>query len=470
MADMPQWLSRRSFWAWVITACLALIAAVPWTVTRAIHLLNGPSVIVPGAGYSAVAVTPDGRTLYAANWGPDSDGSGHTVTPVDIATGKAGKPIAVGDGPQELAVAPDGRMLYALVSGGITPVNLATGRAMTPIQVTSGAATMAVSPDSRTLFIGTDNNEVVAVDIATDRRERLIALPTPDSDVVGPTALTVTPDGKTLYVAQSDDAVRPVNLATGSPGTPLIVGNPDLTFTSALAITPDGKTLYAAVNGDYGDGSGPNSLVAISTATGTVEKTIQYGTAGPIALAVTPDGRTLYALNGNYDNLVPDGSTVTPVSTADGRPRAAIRTGGFFSHAGADGFAVAPDGRTVYVAQGDVVDIALPRLSARFGLTQAMAGSTPSPTAGWAQRSLLSSHLFTATGVQAASRSSSRPGSSSTRTMSRCAGCTNPAVTASSINASSGLKYSPASRIPHGLAWMPSCAQVSASKNSSRVP
>jgi hyaluronoglucosaminidase len=222
---------------------------------------------------------------------------------------------------------------------------------------------MAVSPDSRTLFIGTGNNEVVAVDIATGRRESLIPLPTPGSGVVSPAALAVTPDGRTLYVAEyDDDTVIPVNLATGRPGAPIIIEAAVLGLESALAITPDGRTLYAAVNGDYGGGSGPNSLVAISTATGTVEQTVNFGTAGPIALAVTPDGRTLYALNGNYsDGIVPGTSTITPVSTADDRLGGAVRTGGLFSHASAFGFAVAPDGRTVYVAQGDVVAVALPR-------------------------------------------------------------------------------------------------------------
>src|SRR5690349_6517923 len=174
---------RRASWVLAVY-CLALVAAVAWSVTHAVHLLNGPSVILPGDGYAAVAVTPDGRTLYAANPGPDSNDSGHTVTPVDIATGKAGKPITVGTGPQELAV---------------------------------------------------------------------------------------TPDGKTLYVAEYDDTVIPVNLATGRPGTPIIIESADLALESAFAITPDGKTLYAALNGDYGGGSGPNSMVAIRTASGTVQ-------------------------------------------------------------------------------------------------------------------------------------------------------------------------------------------------------
>jgi DNA-binding beta-propeller fold protein YncE len=141
----------------------------------------------------------------------------------------------------------------------------------------------------------------------------------------------VTPDGKTLYVAEySDDTVIPVNLATGRPGTPIIIENHVLALESALAITPD--------------------------------------------------GRTLYALNGNYgESIVPDTSTVTPVSTADGRLGGAIRTGGLFGHASAFGFAVAPDGRTAYVAQSDVVAIALPRLPALAVLRPGNTPPTPAP-------------------------------------------------------------------------------------------
>ena len=50
---------RRAFWV-LLAACLALSAVVPWSTARAVRLLHGPSVLVPGDGFSAVAVTPDG--------------------------------------------------------------------------------------------------------------------------------------------------------------------------------------------------------------------------------------------------------------------------------------------------------------------------------------------------------------------------------------------------------------------------
>ena len=66
----------------LIIYCLALIAGVTWPVARAVRLLNGSAVALPGDGSGVVAITPDGRTLYVADRGPVSDESGHTVTPV----------------------------------------------------------------------------------------------------------------------------------------------------------------------------------------------------------------------------------------------------------------------------------------------------------------------------------------------------------------------------------------------------
>jgi YVTN family beta-propeller protein len=48
----------------------------------------------------AIAITPDGKTVYVVN--RDND----TVTPVDVATNTAGAPISVGDRPIGIAITP----------------------------------------------------------------------------------------------------------------------------------------------------------------------------------------------------------------------------------------------------------------------------------------------------------------------------------------------------------------------------
>ncbi len=81
-----------------------------------------------GSGPWGIAITPDGKTAYVANYG--ANGGGNTVTPIDVATGRAGTPIRVGDGPVAIAITPDGTTAYVTNYGGgtVTPIDVATGR------------------------------------------------------------------------------------------------------------------------------------------------------------------------------------------------------------------------------------------------------------------------------------------------------------------------------------------------------
>jgi len=352
MAVAVRMLSYRRRYLWFVAAACLLLLVVPWEAAGAIRIVRGPSVVLPDNSFWLLAMSPAGRTLYAEAYG--SDGTGELVQ-VDLASGKAGRPIAIGAVPQGLLITPDGRMLYAIMDSGlINPVDLAVDRVMRPIHVKSGAQSMGVSPDGRTLYVVTTDESLVAIDIATGNQGAPIPLPRPaNSAALGasPLGIVVTPDGRRLYVDSGDDTVIPVDLTTGKPGIPInIAGDAPLAF----AMTPDGRTLYVAVDGDYDAGDGPNSLVKINTATNAAGKPIALG-PGPMSLTVAPDGRTLYILN--------DNRTITPINTANGRMGAEIRTAGFFSRATSFDLAITPDGGTLYVAEGTVTDIRLNRLS-----------------------------------------------------------------------------------------------------------
>jgi YVTN family beta-propeller protein len=90
----------------------------------------------------------------------------------------------------------------------------------------------------------------------------------------------------------------------------------------------------------------------IDTATNTVVATIplpagaQSQVGAPVYLAVTPDGKTAYEMNGNFGPVgVIDTATNTVVATIPVPP-------------GGGGLAVAPDGKHLYVGQGNVIDTA----------------------------------------------------------------------------------------------------------------
>ena len=74
----------------------------------------GPRSIGVGTeGADALAVSPDGKILYAANWDEDGDSGG--ITLVNLATGRSGKRIGTGAPAVKLALMPGGQTLYALV-------------------------------------------------------------------------------------------------------------------------------------------------------------------------------------------------------------------------------------------------------------------------------------------------------------------------------------------------------------------
>lgn len=84
----------------------------------------------------AIAITPDGRTVYAANT-YDASTSPCTVTPIATATNTPGLPIQVGSGPWAFAITPDSKTAYVINLHGdtVTPIATATNTPGPPIPV-----------------------------------------------------------------------------------------------------------------------------------------------------------------------------------------------------------------------------------------------------------------------------------------------------------------------------------------------
>jgi DNA-binding beta-propeller fold protein YncE len=164
-AARPGFRRRRRI-VWISAAALAVTVIVIAAVA-AVNRFLGPPVIRVGQMPQALAVTPDGRTLYVAGPGGfrgDLFVHGHTVTPVSIATGVPGTPVRAGDQPQALAMTPDGRTLYVADSGGtVTPVTVATGRPGGAIRAGHGPQALAVTPDGRALYVADILGGTVAV-------------------------------------------------------------------------------------------------------------------------------------------------------------------------------------------------------------------------------------------------------------------------------------------------------------------
>ena len=259
--EMPQarsgWPLRRVVLAAVSLAVAGGLAAAVLALagprSRPVHYKMAARFAYPGFQVGAMAITPDGKTLYVIGTDSAADNSAAyqvfpppVVVPISLVTGVAGKPIPVGRQPAALAVTPNGKTLYvaSYTSSTVTPVDTATGVPGKPITAGDGPDALAVTPDSKILYVASTGSDlsgmVTPVSAATGRPGKPITIGG------GVTALAVAPDGTTLYAASiasdSSGTVTPVSTATGTPGTPVSVGMEPL----ALAITPDGASLFAA--------------------------------------------------------------------------------------------------------------------------------------------------------------------------------------------------------------------------------
>ena len=85
-------------------------------------------------------VTPDGKTAYAVN--RDSD----TVTPIEVATGRARPAITVGNHPGAIATTPGGRAAYvSSASGVVTPIDTRTQTARAAIKIAGEPVAIAIA-------------------------------------------------------------------------------------------------------------------------------------------------------------------------------------------------------------------------------------------------------------------------------------------------------------------------------------
>jgi YVTN family beta-propeller protein len=98
-----------------------------------------------GQGTGGMAITPNGKTIYVADYGG-------MVTPITTATNTPGTPIEVGKVPYGIAVTPDGKAAYVanVFSGTVTPIRTATNTPGTPIKVGRDRLRIAITPDGKT--------------------------------------------------------------------------------------------------------------------------------------------------------------------------------------------------------------------------------------------------------------------------------------------------------------------------------
>jgi DNA-binding beta-propeller fold protein YncE len=295
-----------------------------------------------------VATSVNGRRAYVANWGNG------TVSMINTEMGREWTSTVVFPGPSPairvhaIAVDPDGRSIYIAGHNMVGIVHAHTLEVKRTIPVPASGTTnmnvkgIAISPDGRWLLISeaVPGGRVTILDLDNNFS---VANTLQMAGGNTPKGIAVNPNNTHAYIAVSGDSneIQVYNLSTQSLEPPIVIG----AGPSAVAVTSDGRRIYAI---SYADAS-ISSYDLISGATDESK----WGSGELFRdVAITPDGRFIYVTT-NLRLLVFD--------TSFGINSAAIHE--FTSQGASDapyGVAFTPNGKRAYItlqSSDEVVEI-----------------------------------------------------------------------------------------------------------------
>jgi outer membrane protein assembly factor BamB len=357
----------------------AATGAARWTVT------------FYGRGYSqpsAMAVSPDGSKLFVTGFTtpPGACCADQFVTVAyDAATGtrlwvaRTFSIANVGSLATAVAISPDGSTVFAAGSAGENPVlvayNATTGaqewvsRYRVPLGAPGTEEGVAVSPDGSVAFLTGSFREppagpkfaTVAYNAATGAQ--LWAQTAKGS--TGSRDVAVSPDGSAVFVSGTVPKVSGGSAVTTTAyaiatGTPLWTRRyhgpgPD-SAPNAVAISPDGSRLFVA--GQSSGPAGPDfATVAYATAGGATlwsrsrpTGQVQFSPIGAVDIGTSPDGTRVFVTGGTQgSSRISENFTTIAYRTDTGQTAWLARYKGPQDFAAPIALAVGPTGQGVFV-------------------------------------------------------------------------------------------------------------------------
>ncbi len=372
-------------WSCVATGALAFVEAE----------VNGQAGVVNLDAPYGVAISPDPDGAFGPLAGGDylyvASRSGNSIDQFarDPLTGELAFVTSFVDGvddldgfggPGGLAISPDGKHLYATgaVDDAIAVLGLEAGSgALSLIQVTresdpeidglDGAATVAVSGDGANVYVGSEDDDAIAVFGRDPATGELLLLQRLKEGFGGmelgvldrPAAIAVAPDGRQVLVASAEsDSLAVFDRAPGTGTLALAqvlhdgeAGVDGLDFPQALVVSPGGQFVYLAGLADDAIAIFARDLeLGELSYLGAVRQGVAgvTGLDGVRGLTLSPDGLFLFAAGFNDDAMA--------IFRRDGLTGALIQlqverqgVGGVTGLDGARAVTASPDGLHLYV-------------------------------------------------------------------------------------------------------------------------
>lgn len=258
------------------------------------------------AGTYDLALSPDGKTLFALNSGISAVVS--TISLFDTATRQFTGSMGGFNAPDAMAILPDGKTAYVAnygfydyktvnvskVDSTLSLVNLENGKVVKKITVQRGPDSLVLSADATTLYCANVyDNSVSVIDTATNA----VKVTVTDKTILGPFTMALTPDGKSLYITNYGNPLYPDRIDNN---TVTVIDTATNTVTKAIpgvgsapagiAITPNGRYAYVT---SY---KSPGTVSVVDIAAGTVVQTLNVG-GRPSQVAIDPAGTYAYVTN-----------------------------------------------------------------------------------------------------------------------------------------------------------------------------
>jgi YVTN family beta-propeller protein len=250
-----------------------------------------------GQGPFGIAITPDGKYAYVTDRGSDK------VAVISTATKKLVKAIPVGEGPTGIAISPTGKFAYVAdsLAGKVEVINTET-MSVTGSSIKVGEAPSGIefTPGGTAFVVDQTSKEVSAIDPTT---KKVTGIPLAEESGV-PRGISISPDGTKAYVVGlTTGPISVIDTATKKVTDEIEVeGEPE-----EVAFAANGKTVYVTENA-------PQQVEAISVEKGeVVGSPIKLPGLFPSGIALTPDQSPVAA-------FTPPSATVGIPAPFDGSP------------------------------------------------------------------------------------------------------------------------------------------------------
>jgi YVTN family beta-propeller protein len=285
-----------------------------------IDLASGTVVATLPTGQAPheAAVSPDGRTALATNYGT-REAPGSTLTVIDLLGARVVKTIDLGPGRRPHGVRwLDARRAAVTAEGSkaLLVVDVEKGAVETSIETGQEVSHMvAIAPDGTRAFVASiGSGTVTAIDLA--QRKVLGQIATGK----GSEGIAVTPDGKEVWVTNREaDTVSVVD----ATGLKILAELPSKSFPIRVAFTADGRRALVshARSSDIAvfDVAARTELSRMSAKLPTVAsegRVLAFPGGTPVGIVIEPAGQRAYVAHTNADAVaVFDLATGTVVAT-----------------------------------------------------------------------------------------------------------------------------------------------------------